>query len=198
MDFAQKFETRRHMEKQDQYFGKKGLSWHITVIAFKQNRKLKQFTLIHLLEDAAQDSNCVMGVVDSVLSFINVNFEQPQVSFRSDNAGCYHSQELICLLSLFASNHKVRVLSYHFSEPQIGKDACDRKISIFKMDLIQYVNDRNDVTNIEQMKLGLLDNKHSEDVRIYTCRVSENLNLKKWSRYQVFLNITRFCMKTKR
>ena len=64
-------------------------------------------SLLQCNEDVAQDSNCVMGVIDSVLSFINVNFEQPQLSFRSDNAGCYHSQELICLLSLFASKHKV-------------------------------------------------------------------------------------------
>jgi hypothetical protein len=137
MDFAMKFEETKHLEKQDEFYGKKGMSWHITVLAFNENRKLKTITLVHLIEDTPQDSNCVLGIIDSVLIFIKSNFECAFVNLRSDNAGCYHSKDLICFLALFAEKHKVKVLSYHFSEPQLGKDICDRKISVLRRSIIQ-------------------------------------------------------------
>ena len=49
------------MEKQSEWFGKKGLSWHVSVLAFNENEKLKTLTLVHLFENVTQDSNCVIG-----------------------------------------------------------------------------------------------------------------------------------------
>ena len=167
MDFAMKFEETKYLEKQDEFYAKRGMTWHITVLAFNENKRLKTLTLVHLIEETQQDSNCVLGIIDSVLSFINNNFENVLVNIRSDNAGCYHSKDLICLLALFAKKHKVKVLSYHFSEPQLGKDICDRKISVLRRTIIQYINEGNNVTNIEQMKEALLSNKQLKDVVVF-------------------------------
>ena len=178
MDFAMKFEETKYLEKQDEFYAKRGMTWHIPVLAFNENKRLKTLTLVHLIEETQQDSNCVLGIIDSVLSFINNNFENVLVNIRSDNAGCYHSKDLICLLALFAKKHKVKVLSYHFSEPQLGKDICDRKISVLRRTIIQYINEGNNVTNIEQMKEALLSNKQLKDVVVFTCKVNESLNFK--------------------
>ena len=124
------FEIAKYMETQQEWYGKRGLSWHITVLAFNEYGKLKSLTLVHLFDNVVQDSNCIIGILDSVLSFVSKNFENHSINLRSDNAACYHSQDLICLLPLFAEKHNVNVQSYHFSEFQLGKDIFDRKISV--------------------------------------------------------------------
>jgi hypothetical protein len=179
MDFAMKFESTKHLEKQDEFYGKRGLTWHITVLAFNEKTKLQTLTLVHLLENVAQDSNCVLGIIDSVLLFIKKNFENPTINIRSDNAGCYHCQDVIGLLNFFAKKHNVEVLSYHFCEPQLGKDICDRKISVLRRIIIQYIHDGHDVTNINEMKNAILSNKSMNDIIVFTCTINETLNFKK-------------------
>jgi hypothetical protein len=173
-----KFEVTKHMETQAAWFAKRGLSWHVTVLAFNENKKLQTVTLVHLLEDNSQDSNCILGIADSVFSFISKNFENTQINIRSDNAGCYHSQDVICLLTLFANKYNVKLNSYHFSEPQLGKDICDRKISVLKKVLLQFINDGNDVINIKDMFKALTSSRVLKDTVVFACKVNSSLDLK--------------------
>jgi hypothetical protein len=174
-----KFEVTKHMETQAAWFAKRGLSWHVTVLAFNENKKLQTVTLVHLLEDNSQDSNCILGIADSVFSFISKNFENTQINIRSDNAGCYHSQDVVCLLPLFSNKNNIKLGSYHFSEPQLGKDICDRKISVLKKVILQFINDGNDVTNIKEMFKALTSSRILKDTVVFACKINNSLDLKK-------------------
>ena len=178
-DFAMKFEIKKSMETQQEWYGKRGLSWHITVIVFNEDGILKTLTLVHLFDNAKQDSNCVIGIVDSVLSFIGRNFENPSINLRSDNADCYHSQDLICLLPLFTTKHNVKILSYNFCEPQLGKDICDRKISVLSRTITQYVNNGNNVVNIHQMKEALFSNTKMKYNLVFCYKLDDRFDFKK-------------------
>jgi hypothetical protein len=178
-DFAMKFEVSKFMDKQQEFYAKRGISWHVSVLAFNENEFLKTLAIVHLLDYANQDSDCVIGIMDSLFSFINKNFENPTVNTGSDNAACYHSQDVTCLLPLFAAKHNIKLDSYHFSEPQMGKGICDRKISVLKRTLTQFVHNGNDITNTDQMKDAFLSNPDLKDTIILCCSPNDSLNFKK-------------------
>ena len=90
------------------------------------------------------------SVVEHLLNTIKKERPQiKQVYFRSDNAGCYHSGSL--LLSLPA----IGQASCLFSEPQSGKDICDRKTAPMKAHIRRWVNEKHDVVSAEDMKTAL-------------------------------------------
>ena len=74
----------------------------------------------------------------------------------SDNAVCYHSHELICILPFNPAKHHLNLASYNFIEPQLGTGICDRKISVIKRALIQYIEDGNDIKSILDMNNALI------------------------------------------
>ena len=143
MDWAMKFIPTKFREKQEDWFGKKGLSWHISCLVYFEKDTPKVITFLHLFDAISQDSDCVLGIIDSVFKFIGENFGNISLNIRSDNAGCYHCKSLISFIQLFAEKHHVTVARYDFCEPQTGKDICDRKISPIKRAIMQYINQRN-------------------------------------------------------
>lgn len=56
VDWAQKLLATSFREKQSEYFGKRGLSWHIAHVIAKVSGKLVSHTFIHILEKGAQVS----------------------------------------------------------------------------------------------------------------------------------------------
>ena len=148
-DFAIKFKIKKFIEPQKEFFCKRGLVWHVTVLAFNVNNTLQTLSIVHCFTNVPQDSDCVFGIVDNVFSFKNSQFHNPTIDLVSDNAACYHCQEIICFLPLIAAKRKVFLESYHFSEPQMGKGIADRKISLMKSAINQHVNEDNNVTSIE-------------------------------------------------
>ena len=131
------------------------------------------------MTNVPQDSNSVIGIIDSVFSIISKNFESSILNIGSDNAACYHSQDVICLLPLIASKHNVILESYHFSEPQMGKGIYDRKISVMKSQFNQYVNENHNVTNIEEMAAAIKSHTNTDDVIFITCNAKKKLDFKK-------------------
>jgi len=65
-DWAMKFEPIKFMEKQEEFFGKRGLSWHITCIVFLKDQKLTSLTYVHIFESCSQDVDAVISILDSV------------------------------------------------------------------------------------------------------------------------------------
>ena len=51
---------------------------------------------------------------------------------KSDSAGCYHNASLITYLKSIGERAGIQVRRYDFSNPQSGKDICDRKIAPMK------------------------------------------------------------------
>ena len=49
----------------------------------------------------------------------------------------------------------MNLIRYDFSEPQAGKDTCDRKTAPMKAHIRRFVNENNDVTTAEDMRKAL-------------------------------------------
>lgn len=131
MDFAMKYLPVEYRENQRNWYGKTGISWHITYCTKKDaddNDEYIRHAYIHILESGKQDCESVIAIVNHTLSKISQH--QPsarRLHLRSDNAACYHGSQLIATLPLLSDNkHGIKIASYSFSEVQSGKGPCDR------------------------------------------------------------------------
>ena len=66
-NFAMKFMPVQYREAQSNFFGKRGLSWHVSVCHRKVGGKLESQTFIHILQTGLQDSSAVVLLMDHVL-----------------------------------------------------------------------------------------------------------------------------------
>ena len=60
-----------------------------------------------------------------------------------------------CCLLFLGSRTGIQIRRYDVSEPQVGKDICERKIAPTKAHIRRYVNDRHDVVTAADMKEAL-------------------------------------------
>ena len=68
-DWAMKFLPRKYRESQTDWFGKRGLSWHITVAICRTERnELHMMTFVHVFQTCNQDSCTVLSIMKDVLS----------------------------------------------------------------------------------------------------------------------------------
>lgn len=74
---------------------------------------------------------------------------------RSDNAGCYHCAPLLLALPSISRATGIAIKRYDYSEPQRGKDVCDRKIAVMKTHIRQYVNEGHNVVSAKEMDEAL-------------------------------------------
>ena len=156
MDWAMKFQPMKFREKMDDFFGKRGRSWHVTCAIKGDGSKVEVETFVHLLDSCVQDWFSVASIVEHTLSIIKA--ENPQITkvyLRSDNAGCYHNTELLLSLRAMADRHGMVFVRYDYSDPQSGKDVCDRRIASMKTHIRRWVNEGHDVTTAEEMKIAL-------------------------------------------
>ena len=72
-----------------------------------------------------------------------------------DNGACYHNVPLLLALPAIGARTGIRIQRYDFSEPQAGKDICNRKIAPIKAHIRRYVNEKHDVTTAIDMKEAL-------------------------------------------
>ena len=78
-----------------------------------------------------------------------------KVFFRSDEAGCYHTSNLIAAVRDVGERVGITVQRYDFSEPQQGKDVCDRVLCHMKAAIRRYCNEGHDILNISHMREAL-------------------------------------------
>lgn len=78
-----------------------------------------------------------------------------QVYLRSDNAGCYHCAYLLLSLPSIGDRTGVKITRYDFSEPQAGKDICDRRTAALKSHMRRFINEGNDVKTASDMKAAI-------------------------------------------
>ncbi|CAF0879942.1 unnamed protein product [Didymodactylos carnosus] len=99
-DWAMKWLPEKYVESQEDFFAKRGLSWHISVV----------------------DNESVVAILQDVLTRIKT--DDPSIEYaycRADNAGCYHSAGTILSLPLISEKPKIKILRIDFSDPQAGK-----------------------------------------------------------------------------
>ena len=102
-------------EPQSKWFAKRGLSWHIGVVTFKDTAEdceqnddsYETITFVHVFDSAAQDAAVSSAILTNILD--NIQAIRPDISkvyVRSDNAGCYHSSYAICSVPLINRRNK--------------------------------------------------------------------------------------------
>lgn len=157
IDWAMKFLQLRYREKQSDWYGKRGLSWHISsVISRSQSDTTEVISYAHLFDQCTQDWYAVTSILEDLLKQMKVKNPLLQtVYLRSDEAGCYHNNSLIAAVRDVAKRVGVAVHSYHYSEPQSGKDICDRILCPMKSSIRTYCNEGHDVLTAADMRVAL-------------------------------------------
>lgn len=157
MDWAMKFLPVHYREKMSDFFGKRGRSWHVSAIITKNSSgDFDVDCLVHLFDACKQDWLTVACVLEHVLLTIKKeNKDIDTVYLKSDNAGCYHNPRLLLSLPDMGRKAGLRILRYDFSDPQSGKDVCDRKMAHMKAHIRRFVNEGNNVTTASEMKKAL-------------------------------------------
>ena len=62
-DWAMKYVPRRYRESQTQWFGKRGISLHITHVTRLCNGAYESQTLVHIFQQCKQDSSTVSSIM---------------------------------------------------------------------------------------------------------------------------------------
>ena len=137
------------------FFGKRARSWHISTVITRATVESKCGVecFVHIFNSCTQNSFEVLSIIEDLLH--RVKQEYPAVAkayFRSDNAECYHNGPLLLSLRDVGERTGVRPLRYDFSEPQAGKDICDRKAATMKGHIKRLVNEKHDVITAEDLK----------------------------------------------
>ena len=140
-----------------EFFGKRGLSWHISAVVTNKDSRTEVKCFVHIFNFYTQNNYYeVASIFEHLFQTIKAEYQSITKAFvRSDNAGCYHNGPLLLCLHEVAKNAGVNLTHYDFSEPQAGKDICDRKIAPMKAHIRRLVNENNDVTTAEEMKKAL-------------------------------------------
>ena len=66
-DWAMKFLPRKYRESQKDWFGKRGLPWHVTVATRKRNFEYEMLTFIHIFSSCSQGSTPVIEIMSDVI-----------------------------------------------------------------------------------------------------------------------------------
>ena len=172
-DFAMKFMPSRYREAQSDFFGKRGISWHISMCHRKVDDRLEAQTFIHVLESGLQDSETVVLIMEHVLR--SLKQQHPEITtayFRQDNAGCYHSSCTILSARVLSARSGMQVKQIDFSDPQGGKGSCDRKAAQVKAHVKSYVNEGNSVTTPSDLKTAIESRGGIPGVRVAVVQTS--------------------------
>ena len=171
LDWAMKFLPRKFRESQTDWFGKRGISCHITVATRKnKDGEIEMLTFVHVFEKCNQDSGTVVAILDDV--FKRLTSIAPEIStiyLRQDNAGCYHSASTLLAIQEVATRNKLQLFRVDFSDPQGGKGSCDRKAATIKNHMKIYLNSGHDIETVEQMVLAIESSGAVPGVRVTPC-----------------------------
>jgi hypothetical protein len=156
MDWAMKYLPQRYREHMSDFFGKKGKNWHVSAVITKSDGGYKVECYVHLLDSCVQGAFAVTSIVENLLHTIRKDYPSvTKVNLRSDNAACYHNGPLLLSLRYISERTGITIQRYDFSDPQAGKDICDRKIASMKSHMRRWLNEKHDITTAEEMKTAL-------------------------------------------
>lgn len=151
-DWAMKYLPRKYRESQTDWFGKRGISWHISVAFKKVSDQFQMLSFVHIFQTCDQDSCAVLVVMADVIKQLKSTMpDLKTVNYRQDNAGCYHCGATIACASTLGAELGVTIKRLDFSDPQGGKGSCDRKAASIKLHMHIYLNTGHDIETPEQM-----------------------------------------------
>ena len=108
-----KFNQMKYREKQSEWFGKRGMSWHVSCIVSNPvgEQDLEIVSYVHLFDSCTQDWYVVCEVLTHLLKIEKA--DRPHISrdyLRSDGAGCYLSNNLTAAVSQFGEQVGITVM----------------------------------------------------------------------------------------
>lgn len=162
-----KFVPLMYRESQSDWFGKRGISWHMSVVYRRVKGELQWQAFVNIIQTCSQDSPAVVIIMEHILQTIKK--ENPEITkayFRQDNAGCYHSATTILSCPTIAKSTGIAIENIDFSDPQGGKGAADRLAATCKSHIRLYLNEGHDVTTSQEMKEALLSHGGIAGVRV--------------------------------
>ena len=148
-----KFLQIRYREKQADWYGKLDLSWHISTVITNNvsTRKIELKSYAHIFDSCQQDWYAVCSIIENTSEVAKKDHPHiTQVSVRSDEACCYHNNFLLAVVGDVGKRIGLTVTQYDFSEPQYGKDVCDRILCPMKSAIRRYCSERNDVLSAKE------------------------------------------------
>ena len=164
-----KYLPRKYRESQADWFGKRGISWHIATAMRKSEGQLRMMTFVNIFQGCNQDSVTVLAIVDDVLKQLKATMPELRcVHFRQDNARCYHSASTLLLIKQVAKKYDNNITE-DFSDPQGGKGSCDRKAATIKSHMRRFLNSGHDIETAEQMKSAMESSGGVPGVRVMLC-----------------------------
>ena len=96
-------------------------------------QKAKVLSYAYLIDSCCQDWYAVVSILENLFQNIKIEFPNVKNAFlRSDEAGCYHCNHLIAAVKHIGHRVGITVARCDFSEPQQGKDVCDRVLCPMK------------------------------------------------------------------
>ncbi|KXJ11458.1 hypothetical protein AC249_AIPGENE89 [Exaiptasia diaphana] len=166
LDWAMKFLPQKYRETQADWFAKRGISWHISVVTRKIKDELSHQAFVHIVENCSQDTDDVLVLVEHLLLALKNDYPEIKDAFlRADNAGCYHSVAMVSACTIMASTG-INIRRIDFSDPQGGKGPCDRKAATIKAHVRRYINEGNDVSTAKQFKEAMTSYGGVNGVRV--------------------------------
>ena len=153
------FQQLRYFEKQSDWYGNRGMSWHISTVICSDPENpgsLELQSYAHLFDACQQDWFAVCSVAEHTLQ--EIKRQKPHVSkiyLRLDEAGCYHNNFLIAAVKDFGQRMGIDVCRYDYSEPQYGKDVCDRILCPMKSCIRRFCDEGHDIFTAADMKRAL-------------------------------------------
>ena len=155
-DWAMKFLQIKFREKQSELFAKRGVNWHLCSVIVKKGGKLEVSSYAHLLNSCSQDWFAVLSILEQLMTVIKISHPTiKKVYLRSDEVGCNHNSSLIAALRDVESRQGIDVVRYDSSEPQHGKDICDRTSCPMKAAVKRYCNADHDILTAQDMQTAL-------------------------------------------
>ena len=117
-----KYLPQKYRGSQTDWFGKRGIPWHLTVATRREGGELQMLAFAHIFKSCSQDSSAVLAVMADVIRQLKIVMPGLKiVCYRQDNAGCYHyGTTLVCAATL-GHEEGVKIRRLDFSDPQGGK-----------------------------------------------------------------------------
>lgn len=171
-DWAMKFLPQRYRESQTDWFGKRGISWHIAVVYRRAGDALQWQAFVHIIQSCSQGNAAVALIFQHFLSTLKQEYPEIGTAYlRQDNASCYHSAPTIFACEKITSSTGLAIKRMDYSDPQGGKGAADRLAATCKAHIRCYINEGHDVLTSTDMREALLSSGGINGVRVTALEV---------------------------
>ena len=168
--WAMKYPPRKYRESQTDWFGKRGIPWHLTVATRREGGELQMLKFAHIFKSCSQDSCAVPAVTADVIRQLKIALPGLKtVYYLQDNAGCYHCGTTLVCAAALGNEEGVKIRRLDFSDPQGGRAACDRKAATIKSNMRFYHNAGNNIETPEQMRDAILSFGGVPGVNVVLC-----------------------------